>query len=457
MKKIILLLILLITNISLANITLPAIFANHMVLQQNDQTTFWGWANPNEVVTINPSWTKETYKVVANNQAYWKINVKTPKAGGPFTIKFKGYNEIILNDVLIGEVWVCSGQSNMEMNASWGIKNGEEEIQKANHPTIRFFNIEKVPAEFPQNNLFANWEVCSPETMKHSSAVAYFFAEKLQSELNNVPIGLIISAWGGTPAEAWTPATIINNNPILSEEANKLAPVTYGPTEPGRIFNGMISPIINFKIAGVIWYQGEANVGAQNYDKTFAALIESWRNLWNKNFPFYFAQIAPYNYGNDHYGGVQIRDDQRIVSNEVSNTEMVVTSDISTIDDIHPKDKKSVGTRLANLALVNYYKTNNKIVNGPKYQSYSIKKNKIILKFKYANGLYFKPKQESLFEIAGSDGVFYPAKARIVNQEIELSSKKVKNPKNARFAWGNNIQSNLFNNVNLPASSFKIN
>lgn len=446
--------LLLMANVTMANVTLPSIFADHMVLQQNDEVKFWGWADPSEEVVIKPSWGNEKYKVIATNQAYWELKIKTPKAGGPYTIIIKGYNEIILKDILIGEVWLCSGQSNMEMSANWGIKDGDIEVEKANNRIIRFFTAPKISAATPQINLPGNWEVCTPETMKNSSAVAYFFAKRIQEDLKGVPIGLIVSAWGGTPAEIWMPEDVIRRDSILLEAANKLTPVEWGPTEPARAFNAMIHPIVGYEIAGVLWYQGEANVGATTYDKTFEALIQSWRTLWEKDFPFYFVQLSPYDYGKDHFGGVEIRDAQRRVLNQVTNTGMVITSDISTIDDIHPKDKKPVGVRLANLALVNHYKTFDRLINGPLYKGFLINDHTITVQFDDAEGLYFSDKKISLFEIAGDDGKYYPAKAKIRNQTIEVSSKEVKHPKSVRFSWGNTIQSNLFNKANLPASSF---
>lgn len=453
MKHLTVIFSLLVTNVLFANIILPSVFSDHMVLQQQDDVKFWGWANPTEEVVISPSWTNESFKTKANNQAYWELIVKTPKFGGPFSISIKGYNEVILNDILIGEVWLCSGQSNMEMSASWGIDNGEQEVAEANIPNIRFFTVPKISAETPQNNVTANWQVCTPESMKYSSAAAYFFAKKLQTNLKDVPIGLIVSAWGGTPAEIWISENIIKNNETLLQAANNLAPVNYGPTEPARAFNAMVNPLIGYNIAGALWYQGESNVGASTYDKTLSALIKSWRTLWHKEFPFYFVQIAPYNYGENHFGGVQIRDAQRRVSNEVINTEMVVISDVSPIDDIHPKDKKSVGNRLGNIALKKHYKTIDNLVESPSFNTVEFKKNEAIISFKYSEGLHSKDKK-SMFEIASEDKVFHPATYNLKGTMAITSSKKVKNPKYARFAWGNNLQSNIFNKANLPLSSF---
>lgn len=452
-NNIFLILFLVISNSIMANITLPNIFSDNMVLQRNSEIKIWGWASPKEEVKLTPSWNNQEYKVTANNYAYWEIIIPTPKEGGPFTIAFKGYNEITLKNILVGEVWLCSGQSNMEMNANWGVINGDEESKKATNTNIRFFSVEKASAETPQNNLSANWVSCSPESMKKNSAIAYFFAQHINENLQNIPIGLIISAWGGTPAEVWMPKDIIQNNPELLEASKKIKPSEYCPVEPAQTFNAMIHPIIGYKIAGVLWYQGESNVGSTVYDKTFSVLITSWRTLWKQNFPFYFVQIAPYQNGNDNYSNVLIRDFQRRTL-RIPNTAMVVISDVSTTDDIHPKDKKPVGIRLANLALANIYKTNSNMVNSPLFKDFKIDKNKIKVFFDYADGLYFRDNKTNQFEIAGLDNIYYLAKAEIKNNIVLLTSNKVKNPTKVRFAWENSAQSQLFNKANLPASPF---
>lgn len=437
----------------MANITLPTVFSDNMVLQRNTEIKIWGWANPKEEVKITPSWNLQEYKIIANNNAYWEISIPTPKEGGPYIISFLGYNKVTLKNILIGEVWLCSGQSNMEMNANWGIQNGEEEAKKATNSNIHFFSVEKASATSPQNNLAGNWVECSPENMKINSAIAYFFAQRITEDLKNVPIGMIISAWGATAAEVWIPENVIQNNAELLEASRKINPSEYCPIESSRVYNAMIHPLIGYKIAGVLWHQGESNVGSMVYDKTFATLITSWRSLWKENFPFYYVQIAPYKNENDTFSNVQIRDFQRRTL-QLLNTAMVVTSDISTIDDIHPKDKKTVGVRLANLALKTIYNTNSNLVNGPLFKSITIDKNKITVSFDYADGLYFKNNISNQFEIAGSDTIYYVAEAKIKNNCVILYSDKVKNPIKVRFAWKNTSQSQLFNKANLPTSSF---
>jgi len=444
----------LISGTMMANVSLPNIFGDNMVLQRNSEVKIWGWGNPKEEIKLVSSWNNQEYKVTANNQAQWELKIKTPEAGGPFTISIKGYNEVVLKNILIGEVWVCSGQSNMEMSAGWGIDNGEEEAKNATNPNIRFFTVPKLTATTPQNNLLGNWTQSTPETMKNFSAVGYFFAKRLREDLKNVPIGLISSNWGGTPAEIWMPEEVVQNDAILLENAKKLNEQEYGPRQPGRAYNAMIYPFVGFKIAGTLWYQGESNVGSEVYDKTLSALITSWRKVWQEDFPFYFVQIAPYKTGNNNFSNVTVRNSQRKVLQQVNTTGMVVISDVSDTIDIHPKDKKSVGTRLANLALANTYKKNIGLVNGPLFKDVKIEKNKAIVSFDDADGLYFKNKTSNQFEMAGVDGIYYSAEASIKNNQVILTSKKVAIPAKVRFAWGNTIQSDLFNKVNLPASCF---
>jgi len=426
-----------------------------MVLQQNEDVKFWGWASNGEEVVIKPSWTTEVYKTKTNKYANWELFIKTPSFGGPFTITISGYNTIELKDVFIGEVWLCSGQSNMEMTPTWfgGINNLDEEVNNAHHPNIRFFNIPKISTTAPQINVPAFWDVCTPETMKNSSAVAYFFARALQENFKDIPIGLMISAWGGTPAEIWMPEKIITEDSVLLEASRQLKPVEWGPTEPARAYNAMIHPLAGFNLAGALWYQGESNVGALNYDKTLTALINSWRTLWSKSFPVYYVQIAPFEYGEDHYGGAEIRNAQRKVLEMTENTGMIVIDDVSTVDDIHPKDKKTVGLRLANLALKNHYKTKKGLVESPIFKDAIFNKNKAEVYFYYSEGLYIKD-EKSLFEVAGDDRAFYPAKAKVKENHIIVSSRKVKDPKYVRFGWQNTAQSNVFNKANLPASIF---
>jgi sialate O-acetylesterase len=387
-----------------------------------------------------------------STQGTWKISIKTPGAGGPLNIRIKGQNEIVLKNVLIGEVWLCSGQSNMEMSAQWGINNGEEEIKNADYPEIRLFTVNTSTSLYPQDHLAGKWSVCTSDEMRTFSAIGYFFARKLNKELG-IPVGVINSSWGGTPAEAWMPEEVIQKNNFLKEAAAKQKPVPWGPVEPARIYNAMISPLIPFRIAGVLWYQGEANtINAYAYKEMLSELIKSWRNHWGYDFPFYFAQIAPYKYGNP-FEGVEVRDAQRRVL-EVPNTGMAVLSDLCDTLNIHPKNKQDAALRLANIALNRYYKKAIPEDSGPLFKAMTIDKNKAIISFDYSEGLHGAGDKLTCFEIAGADKVFYPGEAKIKDQKVIVTSKKVKLPVAVRFAWRNTAIPNLFNGANLPASCF---
>jgi sialate O-acetylesterase len=341
----------------------------------------------------------------------------------------------------------------MEWTPTSGITNAEEAIANANFPQIRFFTVDHRTAGDPQIDLNSTgWTECSPETMKNFSAVAYFFAKRIFEE-TGTPVGLINSSWGGTPAEAWTPEDVFEKDQLLSASADKLQEVPWGPVEPGRLYNSMIAPLTNFKIAGTIWYQGEANTrNASTYKETFSSLIKSWRENWGYDFPFYFVQIAPFAYG-DNQDGVMIRDAQRRTL-ELPNTGMAVICDIGDTTDIHPKNKEDVGFRLANLALKHHYRVLDQIADSPLYSGFTVDKDKVIVSFKHSTRLHAVNKKSELFELAGADGKFYPASTTIKNEQVILRAKHVDSPEQVRYAWGNTTAADLHNEAELPASSF---
>ena len=299
MKKLFLSLLILfaLTTNMFGKIILPSVFADNMVLQQNSDVAIWGWSDPGETVKIVTSWnSKDTVKIKADNSSAWKTTIKTIAAGGPYSIQILGSSKVELKNIMLGEVWICSGQSNMEMSVNWKLINGEEDAAKANNPNIRIFHVQKIGAEYPQQTCNATWTVCSPETMRSTSAVGYFFARELLQKLN-VPVGIIVSAWGGTPAEVWIEKSRIENNPELNKAKYK-EHFDWWPGESGALYNSMIAPVVPYGIAGAIWYQGESNCGNyQIYSKLMKTLIENWRADFKKDFPFYQVQIAPYKYG----------------------------------------------------------------------------------------------------------------------------------------------------------------
>ncbi|RDV14986.1 sialate O-acetylesterase [Pontibacter diazotrophicus] len=435
-------------------VTVPAIFNDHMVLQQNAEVTIWGSGKSGEEVTVTGSWDNKPVKTKASNLAKWSVKLKTPAAGGPYTVTIKGYNTIVINDVLTGEVWLASGQSNMEWSAAAGIDKAEQEIPKANYPEIRFFSVAHQTADGPQLDLKGEWVVSTPETMKHFSAIGYFFGRELHHELN-VPVGVINSSWGGTPGEVWVNPEVIAGDPVLTKAAAQQKEVEYGPIQPGKAYHAMIAPLIPYRIAGALWYQGESNTSApEAYATLLPALINNWRSEWGYDFPFYFVQIAPYkDYG--PYAGALLRDSQRKSLN-TPGTGMVVVSDIGNNDDIHPRNKLDVGKRLANLALNKTYGKTERPASGPLFRDMKVEGRKVRLFFDYAeNGLVSKGKALTNFEIAGEDQNFVKADARIEGNTVVVQAKSVKNPVAVRYEWSNAVNPNLYNKAGLPASSFR--
>lgn len=437
-----------------ANVRLPAIIGSHMVLQQSSKVTIWGWSDPSEKIKLKAGWDTTTYNATASWGGKWKIELQTPNAGGPFTISINGNNSITLEDVMVGEVWVCSGQSNMEMNVNWGLPY-QDEVAKATNIKIRFFYIPKTTSEYPQEDVKAQWVVCTPKEMKNFSAAGYFFGKNLQQKLN-APVGLINANWGGTPAETWTPAELVENDPVLKKAANSLKPSQWWPVKPGYAYNAMIYPITNYSIAGTIWYQGEANVGAAStYTQLFTTMISSWRKAWQKDFPFYFAQIAPWGGYGDNSSSAFLREAQTKTL-ALANTGMVLTSDlVDNINDIHPKLKKEVGERFADLALAETYHQQNIAYQIPIYKSMQAEKNKIRIYFSNSdNGLMSKGPLTEFF-VAGDDQVFKPAEAKIEKNNIVVWSKDVAKPVAVRFGFRNGATLNLYNKEGVPVNLFR--
>ena len=440
--------------VSRADITLPSLLDNDMVLQQNDSVKLWGWALPHERVIITTSWNNRTDSVFATPDAKWEIKVLTPKAGGPYNISFTGKNRIELKNVMIGEVWVCSGQSNMEWGYYQGLKEMQDEMSKAPNPNLRLFHISKTTSKYPQDNVRAKWAVCDSNSLKPFSAVGYFFALKLIDSLH-VPVGIINASWGGTPAEVWTPADIIEKDTVLKADASLLAFNESWTISPGYAFNAMIAPLENFSIRGALFYQGEANTALPaNYSKLFTTMITAWRNDWHKDFPFYYVQIAPFTYGEAK--GYLVRE-QQAKSLALKNTGMVVVADL--VDDttnIHPIKKHEVGNRLARLALAKTYGSSPKGAQSPIFKEMTIDGSKARISFDDpGSGLVINGKGASQLFIAGTDKVFYPAKAQIKNDVLMVSSKQVKTPVAVRYMFSNAGIGNLSTRDGLPVAPFR--
>lgn len=457
MKKIVFLFVAFIGfNAVEAEIRLPAIIGTHMVLQQNSMVNMWGGCEPGEKIKITTNWDTTTYNTVGTYWAKWSLPLKTPARGGPYTITIQGSNRIVLEDVLIGEVWACSGQSNMEMSYNWGKPNKfDKDVTSATNTNIRFFNIPKQTALYPQEDVKARWVVCTPDEMKKFSLVGYFFGQKLQQDLKS-PVGLINASWGGTPAEAWTPKELVEQDFALTKAASTLKALYSWPVTPGAAYNAMIYPLINYNITGVIWYQGESNTGtADTYQSLFTTMIGAWRKVWEKEFPFYFVQIAPYTYGNNNIGALLREAQTKTLS--YPKTGMVVTSDlVDNIKDIHPRMKKEVGLRLANLALADTYKKRIAGYNSPIYKNMKIEKDKIRVYFDHAeDGLVTKGGTPTDFYIAGEDKNFEPAQAMIEGNAVVVWSNTIKSPVAVRFGFNNIAMPNLYSTSGLPVNLFR--
>jgi len=457
----IILLVLILPNLNLfAQVQLPSFISNNMVLQQEFDAPIWGWAEKGTKITIEPSWDHTVYQTSIDYNGNWFVTVKTPSAGGPYFIVI---NDDTLSNVMIGEVWVCSGQSNMQ----WALQqceNAESEVAKADFPNIRMFYAARDDARSPNKDVYGQWDECTPEVAKTFSAVAYYFGRELYKDLN-VPIGLLHFSWGGSPAQAWTNPKALEKTPegqyYLEKFQDKIKNTPPGELprnyrDPGANYYGMISPLIPFGIRGAIWYQGENNVFEHDmYRNLFETMITNWREEWCQgDFPFYYVQLAPYNYSKDLVGAA-LRDAQR-ESLEIKNTGMAVTLDIGNPEDIHPKNKLDVGKRLAYCALAKSYGKENIVYSGPIYKSMKIEENKIRVSFDHiGSGLICQGDELTHFTISENDKMFHPANAVIDGNKILVSSLEVKYPKAVRFAFANADEPNLFNKEGLPASTFR--
>ena len=460
--------LLFVTGIS-AQIQMGPLFSDDMILQRESQVPIWGLASPNEKVTVLSSWNNKTTSTTADNDGNWNVKIETPQAGGPYQLNISSSNSVLnYSNVLIGEVWIASGQSNMQMALFGGGKEpvlgSIDMIAQSKNSSIRLFTVKLSSSETPIKQLRGQWLVSSPANSSGFSAVAYSFANYLNKVLD-IPIGIINTSWGGSPAEAWTDKKTLDFNFEKSEIINnhKDKAVHHNPS---GLFNAMIHPLIPFKIRGAIWYQGEANVGrANNYTKLMNNLIDGWRLNWNQeSFPFYFVQIAPNGAGGKKNKSDQayLREAQMMTMMQTENTGMAVTMDIGSEYTVHPPEKILVGKRLAYWALVKDYGIKGISFSGPIYKSLTIKGDKIIVNFDYAqNGITSYNEPLLGFEISGPDRVFYPANAKVIRDygsnrsKLEVSSSKVKNPVAVRYGWKNYLKGNLYNTQGLPASSFR--
>ena len=462
-------------SVAQAKVTLPSVIGSNMVLQRNTDVNLWGTAEADKKVKITASWTKEKFSVKADENGKWATTIPTADAGGPYTLTFDDGEKTELTNILLGEVWVCSGQSNMEMPVGGymyqPVDGALEHIKEAyDYSEIRMFTVPRCTSNTPKEDCDTMWRESSPMTVRTFSAAAYFFGKELQKMLK-VPVGLITANWGGTRIEAWMSEEALNSVKDRNSDYDKKY---RGPNTNNVLYNGMIYPISKFTAKGFIWYQGCANrYNWFDYAKLQKAMIEGWRKDWgNDKMPFYFAQIAPYCYEGHKLRGTPVFvDEQWKIADEVENCDIVCTTDIGDYGLIHPAAKDKVGQRLANLALTNDYGVEGLPVKYPRFKSFEKKDNKLILSFSNMSRAYnfdvADPTQQDCFnarerakgfEVAGEDKKFYPAQANHVwcKNTIEVWSDSVPNPVAVRYAYQNySFEANVKTLLGLPLPSFR--
>lgn len=454
-------LILLGTNTTFAEVKLPAIFGSGMVLQQQTDAAIWGTARANRTINITTSWDNKIHKTESDDDGNWKTTIPTPEAGGPYAITISDGKALTLSNVLIGEVWVCSGQSNMQM-----IMNGyhnqpifgsNEAIATSSNNSIRLMTVERDKSQERLNDFTGEWVECNPGSVGNFSATAYFFGRMLQNALD-VPVGLIVSAWGGTRIEPWISENGINKFDWVDIPEEKIKKKDLSQQTPTVLFNAMISPMVGYSIKGAIWYQGESNRNQpKEYEKLMPGLIQNWRNEWGiGDFSFYYCQIAPYDYGTQGLNSAYLREAQFKARNVLPNMGMACLMDAGEKHNIHPGNKKAAGERLAYQALSKTYELSGFEFSGPVLKEMNVEGSVVKLTFDHArHGLNTFGKELVNFKVAGENKRFYPAQAFITGKGITLFSPSVEKPVAVRYAFDDWVVGELYNNEGLPASSFR--
>ncbi len=480
-----------------ADVVPNGLFTNGAVLQRNRPIPVWGTAAEGERVTVT---IRDRRAVTVARGARWRVSLPSMPAGGPYVLSISGRNRLVLANILVGDVYICSGQSNMEWPLALAA-NATEALAEARDPLLHLYTVPRGVSDTPAKDVAGQWQPCTPDAARGFSAVAFFFGRSLRRTLS-VPIGLVQSAWSATPAQAWTSRDALLANPeiaplVAAYEQEKAAysttlnaldaerekalsdpsglPKSGAPppalprapssptnqSSPATLFNAMIVPLATYGIRGVIWYQGESNTGsAYLYRTLFPAMISNWRSVWKQgDFPFLFVQLAPFmsrGDGSQESAWAELRDAQLYTSRTVPNTGMAVITDVGDEYDIHPRDKQTVGERLALLARSLLYKHDIE-ASGPIYDSMRVEGDRIVLSFQHLGGGLEARGGESLtdFTIAGEDAKFVPATATIRGGSVVVSSLLVIHPVAVRYGWADYPQGNLWNRAGLPASPFR--
>jgi len=493
------------SSVALADVKLPSVFGSHMVLQRGQPNSVWGWADAGEQVAVTLG--NQNYQVTAGDDGTWRMKLAALPMGGPHVLTIKGKNTVTCDDVLVGEVWICSGQSNMQM-AVQSANDPDLEIATAKFPQIRLISVPQVGTQEPQNDFKGEWKVCSPENVSDFSAIGYFFGRQLHQTLG-VPIGLIDNSWGGSTCEAWVRRDLLKADPrytLLLERwretentyDHKVAMEKYqlqlatwkvkvvetrqegqsqpakprpprnplvGQHRPANLYNGVLLPTIGYGIRGTIWYQGESNTGrAYQYRYLFPLMIQHWRDEWNQgDFPFYWVQLADFHNESadpQESAWAELREAQTMTVRALPNTGQAVINDLGEANDIHPKNKQDVGKRLARVALARDYGVD-LCYQSPRYKSMEVVGSKILVTIdigQHRQGALdtFDVREPLGFAIASADKQFVWAKAKVVGRDkVEVWHDDVQEPVAVRYAWADNPVCNLRNQAGLPADSFR--
>ena len=460
-KRILLCLYVLFCMAASAEVVLPKMFSDGMVLQRETQANLWGKARKNSTVKITTSWNQKTYTAKTDRDGRWKQAVTTPEAGGPYSIIFDDGEKTVLQDILIGEVWICSGQSNMEMQMkgfkAQPVEGAISDCLHSRDPQLRMFTVKRNSQFAPVDTVSGSWMDATPLHVRDFSATAYYFGRELRQVLD-IPVGLIVASWGGSACEAWMTAEWLRAFPDakIPQSATDIKSQNRTPTV---LYNGMLHPLIGYTMRGVIWYQGEDNVPRYaTYADMLSTMIQGWRTEWQQgDFPFYYCQIAPYDYSliNWDVNSALLREQQANVERKVENCAMAVLMDAGLEYGIHPRKKRQAGERLAYLALGKTYGVGG-IPEFARYEGVEFKGDTAVVRFdRSKEWVYFdKGTTSELFEIAGADRVFHPAQAWIERNRVYLRSDQVKEPVAVRYAFRNWADGDLFCD-GLPISSFR--
>ncbi len=462
MRRIVLSLFIFLSTLTVsAKVRLPQFFSDGMVLQQQSECNLWGWTEPGKKVSISTSWDKKSFMVTARKDGLFSLKVKTPEAGGPYFIGFKDQDYVQLSNVMIGEVWICSGQSNMEMQMKGfkqqPVEGTTEELLRCKDANLRLFTVKRHASLTPEQDVTGQWNEANSASVREFSATAYYFGRALRQVLD-VPVGLICTSWGGSACEAWMHPDWLKAFPKVNQHVTEADVEKLQQRCPTALYNGQLKPLVGYTMRGAIWYQGEDNIPRYDYyAPLMKAMVEGWRSDWKQgNFPFYYCQIAPYDYSLIGWENSQyLREQQAKAETMIDNARMAVLMDAGLEYGIHPRKKRQAGERLALLALSNTYEQKG-LPDFATYKEVTFQNDTAVVSFdRSKEWVYFEhgPKSQN-FEIAGADKVFYPADAWVSRNRVYVHSDKVKAPVAVRYAFRDWVEGDLMHD-GLPVSSFR--